>query len=126
MTVVAEGRGAGFETHPFDVVMMLKRFASDEMLIQAGNSIAWSGCDMFEQQLAALVGSSFAFQEPVLCWPYRYMRSVGAIPTEARPLRAVKAAKKADYLALAQLLLAKAPTESSARSVDFLDPCQKS
>ena len=33
--------------------------------------------------------------------------------------RAVTAPKKSDYLALAQLLIAKTPTESSARSVDF-------
>jgi len=66
----------------------------------------------------------FFWQEPVLCWPYRYMRVIGPIPTEARPLRVVKAAKKSDYLALSQLLIAKAPTESSARSVTFLVPCQ--
>ena len=34
VNVVAEGRGACLEEHPHDVVMMTKRFASDEKLIQ--------------------------------------------------------------------------------------------
>ena len=32
--MVAEGKGAYLESHPHDVVMMTKRYAADEQLIQ--------------------------------------------------------------------------------------------
>lgn len=59
-------------------------------------------------------------EEALLCWPFRYNRLLGAIPKDPRPLVPVKKAKKVDYLALAKLILARAPCESSARSVTFL------
>lgn len=59
-------------------------------------------------------------QEPTLCFPFRYVGLLGRIPNVARPLVPVKPAKKTDYLALANLILTKAPSQSSARSVEFL------
>ena len=61
-------------------------------------------------------------QDPILCWPYRYLQCLGPIPCEPRKLNPVKAAKKSDYLALAKLLLQRAPSMSTGRSVEFLVP----
>lgn len=38
INIVAEGRAAGLELHPRDTVMLLKRYAADEMLVQDGGS----------------------------------------------------------------------------------------
>lgn len=61
-------------------------------------------------------------QDPILCWPYRYLQLLGPIPCEPRKLNPVKAAKKSDYLALAKLLLQRAPSMTTGRSVEFLVP----
>ncbi|CAK9073903.1 unnamed protein product [Durusdinium trenchii] len=75
-----------------DIICLLKRNASDSDLCQGS----------------------------VLLWPYRYTAQLGAMPMEPRPLEPVKAAKKTEYLKLAEALLERAPRESSARSVQFL------
>ena len=68
--------------------------------------------------------SEYAWKDPVLCFPHRYLRMLGPMPTEPRPLVPVKPAKRVDYLQLASLLLTRAPSESTARSVEFLVSCQ--
>ena len=52
LNIVAEGRGALLESHPHDVIMLLKRFASDERLIQdrLSTRITVFGFEMFMLQ----------------------------------------------------------------------------
>ena len=80
-----------FDEHPHDVVMLTKRFASDDFLVQ----------------------------EPELAFPWRFLALMKPFPKQPRPLRDIKPKKK-HYLALCELLLQQTPTESTRRSVEFL------
>lgn len=88
----AAGRGAMLEEHGHDVIMLTKRHASDEQLIQ----------------------------EPTLAFPFKYLSELPPLPKIPRPLALVKASKRKHYLALCEVLLSQTPTESSRRSVEFL------
>ncbi|CAK9029740.1 RRM domain-containing protein [Durusdinium trenchii] len=92
INIVAHGRGAAYETHESDVILMVKRNASDDGLCQ----------------------------EPMLAFPYRYVARFGPLPAEPRSLKLIKPAKKKDYLALAQILLRTNPSEATRRAVEFL------
>lgn len=81
-----------FDEHPHDVVMLTKRFASDDFLVQ----------------------------EPELAFPWRFLALMKPFPKQPRPLRDIKPEKKKHYLALCELLLQQTPTESTRRSVEFL------
>lgn len=63
---------------------------------------------------------SHPLEEPLLCFPHRYLALLDEIPQTPRALRPVKPAKRKAYLTLAGLILQKVPTESTARSVRFL------
>lgn len=80
------------ELHPLDAILLLKRFASD--------------CSLS--------------QEPLVSFRHAYVAMVGPLPREARPLIAPNRKKRLVYLELAQLLLKKFPSESTARSIRFL------
>ena len=95
LEVAAKGRGAQLENDPHDVIILTKRFASDDYLIQ----------------------------EPTLAFPRRYLNLMDEFPRTPRPLRPVKPAKRQHYLALCDILLEQAVTESTRRSVEFLVSC---
>ncbi|CAL1145894.1 unnamed protein product [Cladocopium goreaui] len=94
VTIEAHGRGARMPMHPSDAILLLKRYASDDLLSQ----------------------------NPVLAFPHRYVDRIGRPPGEGqvRVLRAVKPSKQKDYIALAKLLLEKYPHEATRRAVEFL------
>ena len=78
-----------------DAIICTKRYASDEMLSQP----------------------------PVLALPKMYLDELPEFPKVPRPLPQVKSAKRQHYLALCELLLTQAPSESTRRSVQFLVSC---
>ena len=82
------------ETHPHDVVVATKRFASDDQLSQA----------------------------PVLGLPAAYLRYIGPLPQVPRALKTVKSKVAKDYMTLARMLLGKNPNQDTARAVRFLAP----
>lgn len=56
----------------------------------------------------------------MLCWRHSYVAQVGPLPTAVRPLAAPTRQKRLVYLELAQIILRKYPTESTARSIAYL------
>jgi len=56
----------------------------------------------------------------MMAFPYRYVALLEEIPSEPRELKAIKPAKKKDYLMLANILISIEPTEATRRAVEFL------
>lgn len=60
-------------------------------------------------------------QEPILAMPYSFMVPIlNHSPEASRPLKKTDAAKGKKYLELARVLLARFPSDTSGRAVQFL------
>ena len=69
----------------------------------------------------AIMFSDKFLEEPILAMPYQFMVPIlNSAPTVARPLKKPEAAKASKYLQLCQVLLARFPSDTSGRAVEFL------
>ena len=95
--------------HELDVVVLCKRYASDDNLAQESSQV-----------LDQISIPNFVCQEPMLALPFKYLEYLPPCPAVARYLNLPKAKKRQDYLFLARALLKRYPTEIMSRGIKFL------
>ena len=134
--IIEGGRGAA-PSHPLDCVLLLKRFAADSDLAQ--DCLIWCNTSRFmtctgilNTNIADILNISclnylcntlkmgLRCQEPLVSFRHCYCAMLGPVPTVPRALNGPDRKKKMVYLELAQILLRKWPSESTARSVRFI------
>lgn len=108
--------------HELDVIVLVKRFASDDNLAQdtcilIPNMFHIAYCYQNTNKLKHLNGPA---QEPMLALPYKYLDYLPDCPSVPRALNPPKPAKRKDYVYLARVLLNRFPTQVMSRAVSYL------